>query len=63
MPFVKFSITILVMLALLSPGLAASGFENSGIGTQAREVGRSFPRRSRRLDRGLLQPGRLCLYL
>ncbi len=38
----KFSISILLVLALLSPGLLASGFENSGIGLKARGMSGAF---------------------
>ena len=38
----KFSISILLVLALLSPGLLAGGFENSGIGLKARGMFGAF---------------------
>ena len=42
MSLVKFSATILLIIALLSPGLAASGFENSSVGTQGRGLAGAF---------------------
>ena len=42
MGIVKFSVTILIIFALLSPGLGASGFQNSGIGTQAMGMAGAF---------------------
>jgi len=42
MGIVKFSVTILIIFALLSPGLSAGGFQNSGIGTQAMGMAGAF---------------------
>ena len=42
MSIVRFSATILVIIALLSPGLAASGFENFSVGIQARGMSGAF---------------------
>ena len=42
MSFLRFSTTILVIIALLSPGLAAGGFENAPFGIQARGMAGAF---------------------
>lgn len=42
MGIVKFSVTLLIVMALLMPNLTASGFENSGIGTQAMGMAGAF---------------------
>lgn len=42
MSVVKFSATILVIIALLSPGLAAGGFENTAVGIQAKGLSGAF---------------------
>lgn len=42
MSIVRFSATILVIIALLSPGLAAGGFENFSVGIQARGMSGAF---------------------
>ena len=38
----KFSLLVLVILVILTSGLMASGFENSGVGTKARGMGGAF---------------------
>jgi thiamine transport system substrate-binding protein len=42
MRFVRFAGCVLLLLALCSPGLLASGFENTGLGTTARGMGGAF---------------------
>lgn len=42
MRIVRFCAILLMMVAILSPGLIASGFENSGVGVKARAMGGAF---------------------
>ncbi|UCD64765.1 MAG: outer membrane protein transport protein [Candidatus Zixiibacteriota bacterium] len=42
MSIVRHAATILVIIALFCPGIMAGGYENSGIGTQARGMGGAF---------------------
>ena len=42
MRILRFSATLLIILALISPGLAAGGFDNSGIGTKAMGMAGAF---------------------
>ena len=42
MGFIRLTVSVILAIALLSPGLSASGFENTGLGLKARGMGGAF---------------------
>jgi len=42
MGFIRLTVSVILAIALLSPGLSASGFENTGLGIKARGMGGAY---------------------